>query len=569
VSPFRPARPRRRAHDPGRACLTWLAALIALATPAAAQPCDPDLAIVNARVFTVDRAHPWAEAVAVCGERIAAVGTSEQVRRHVTDRTRVVDAHGRLVVPGFNDAHVHLIGGAKDLLSVNLRDATSAAEMQARVRTFAARVPQGRWLLGGYWDHESWPDHALPTRALVDAAAPDHPVFLQRLDGHMAVVNSRALALAGITRDTAVPEGGAILKDASGEPTGILKDNAMELVSRVIPAPSFDETVAAARVALAHAASLGVTSIQDLTTSADELRAYQALRAAGELPVRIYSVQERPLPTFAGMGAQTGFGDDWLRIGGVKLFADGSMGSGTAAFFEPYADDPTTRGLLLQSPEELRRLVFDADAAGFQVEVHAIGDRANAVVLDIFERLVAERGPRDRRPRIEHAQVVRDADKARFARLGVVASIQPSHCTDDMRWAERRIGPDRCAIAYDFKSFVDAGVHVAFGTDWYVEPLDPMIGLHAAVTRQFADGTPPGGWHPEERLTMAQAVEFYTLGSAYAQFADSRKGSIEPGKLADLVMLSRDIFAVPPSEILGTRPILTIVGGRIVYEAGK
>jgi predicted amidohydrolase YtcJ len=464
---------------------------------------------------------------------------------------------------------VHLLDGAKELLSLNLRDAKSAEDMVSRVRAYAATLPKGRWLLGGYWDHEAWPGHALPTRAQVDAAAPDHPVFLQRLDGHMGVANSRALALAHVTRDTPVPEGGAILKDASGELTGILKDNAMTLVERAIPPPTFDETLGAARAALRHAAALGVTTVQDLTRSADQLRAYQALRARGELPVRVYSVQERPLEQVQGLGAATGFGDDWVRLGGIKLFADGSMGSGTAAFFGPYADDPSTSGLLLQAPDRLRKMVFDADAAGFQVEVHAIGDRANSVVLDIFEQLASERGTRDRRPRIEHAQVVRDADKARFARLGVVASIQPSHCTDDMRWAEKRIGRDRCAIAYDFKSFADAGVKVAFGTDWFVEPLDPMIGLHAAVTREFADGTPAGGWFPEERLTMPEAIEFYTLGSAYAEFAESRKGSLTPGKLADLVILSRDLFTIPPGEILGTKPVLTMVGGRVVYEAGQ
>jgi predicted amidohydrolase YtcJ len=544
--------------------------VVLLASPSAsAQECSPATVIVNAKVFTVDRDRPWAEAVAVCGERITAVGGNDEVRRAGGASARVVDAGGRLVVPGFNDAHVHLLDGAKELLSLNLRDASSADDMAARVRAYAGTLPKGRWLLGGYWDHEAWPGHALPTRAQMDAAAPDHPVFLQRLDGHMGVANSRALALAHITRDTPVPEGGAILKDASGELTGILKDNAMTLVERAVPPPTLEETLAAAKAALRHAASLGVTTVQDLTTSANQLRAYQTLRAHGELPIRIYSVQERPLEQFRGFGAGTGFGDDWVRIGGIKFFADGSMGSGTAAFFAPYSDDPSTSGLLLQSPDALRKMVFDADAAGFQVEVHAIGDRANAVVLDIFEQLAAERGTHDRRPRIEHAQVVRDADKARFARLGVIASIQPSHCTDDMRWAEKRIGRDRCAVAYDFKSFVDAGVKIAFGTDWYVEPLDPMIGLHAAVTRQFANGTPAGGWFPEERITMAQAVEFYTLGSAYAEFAETRKGSITPGKLADLVILSRDLFTIPPGEILGTKPVLTMVGGRIVFEGGQ
>lgn len=536
---------------------------------ASAQPCEPDVALVNGRVFTVNHDAPWAEAVAICGEQIAAVGTTADVRRAVGSHARIIDLQGRLVVPGFNDSHVHLLDGAKELLSVSLRDARSADEMAARVRAYTARVPKGRWLLGGYWDHESWPGQPLPTRALMDQAAPDHPVFLQRLDGHMAVANSRALALAGVTRATPVPEGGAILKDASGEPTGILKDNAMGLVLRAVPPPTYDETLEAARAALAHAASLGVTTIQDLTTSADELRAYQQMRASGELPARIYATQERPLAEFVGAGLQTGFGDDWLRLGGIKFFADGSMGSGTAAFFAPYADDPSTSGLLLQSPEALQKMVLDADAAGLQVLIHAIGDRGNAVALDAIERMIHEHGARDRRPRIEHAQVVREADKRRFATLGVIASIQPSHCVDDMRWAEKRIGHERAAIAYDFKSFVDAGVHIAFGTDWFVEPLDPMIGLYAAVTRQFPDGTPAGGWFPEERLTMAQAIEFYTLGSAYAEFAETRKGSLAPGKLADMVVLSKNVFTIPPREILATRPVMTIVGGRIVFEAGK
>jgi predicted amidohydrolase YtcJ len=396
------------------------------------------------------------------------------------------------------------------------------------IADFVRTQPKGRWILGGFWDHESWPDKTLPTRALIDAVTPDNPVFVQRLDGHMGLANTVALTMAGITRDTPAPEGGAIVRDAAGEPTGILKDNAADLVTRLVPPATLDETMAKARAALKHAASVGVTTVQDMTASAIELRAYQQLRAQGELPVRITSHQNHGIDGLVAAGVTTGFGDDWLRIGGIKLFADGSMGSGTAAFFAPYADDPTTSGLLIQSPAALEKKVFDADAAGFQVIVHAIGDRANAVVLDIFEKLQQARGARDRRPRIEHAQVVRDADKLRFAKAGVIASIQPSHCIDDMRWAEKRIGPDRVKIAYDFKSFVDAGARISFGTDWFVEPMNPMLGLYAAVTRQFPDGTPPGGWFPEERLTLQQAVEFYTAGSAYAEFAESRKGRLVP-----------------------------------------
>lgn len=539
------------------------------AAPAPAQGCIPDTIIINAKVHTGDAQKPSAEAVAVCGERIAHVGTTDDVRRMAQPSTRVIDAGGRLVVPGFNDAHVHLIAGANEIVGVDLRPAKSEGEFVRRLGEHAKTLPKGRWILGGYWDHEAWPGKRLPTRQLIDAVTPDHPVFVQRLDGHMAVANSLAMQLAGVTREATAPDGGTIVRDASGEPAGVFKDNAMPLVSRAIPDPSLEETIEKARAALQHAAALGVTTIQDMTASASELRAYQVLRARGELTARIYSIQNHGIGGLRDAGVTTGFGDDWLRIGGIKLFADGSMGSGTAAFFEPYADDPKTTGLLIHPPAVLEKAVFDADAAGFQPIVHAIGDRANAIVLDIFAKLLAERGPRDRRPRIEHAQVVRDADKQRFRTLGVIASIQPSHCIDDMRWAEARIGRERSAIAYDFKSFADAGVRIAFGTDWYVEPLNPLLGLYAAVTRQFPDGTPAGGWFPEERISMAAAIEYYTLGSAYAEFAETRKGSVTAGKLADLVILSQDLFTIPPREILNTKPVLTMVGGRIVHDARR
>ena len=534
-----------------------------------AQPCTPDVVVLNARVHTVDASRPAAEAVAICGERISKVGTTAEIRELVRPSTRVIDAGGRLVLPGFNDAHVHLLSGAEQLVGVDLRPARDERDFARRLAAHAATLPKGRWILGGYWDHEAWPSKALPTKALLDAVTPDHPVFVQRLDGHMGVANSLAMKLAGVTRAAADPDGGTIVRDGAGEPTGVFKDNAMPLVTKAVPPDTLDTVVDKARAALKHAASLGVTTIQDMTASGTELRAYQRLRDAGELTARIYAIQNHGIEGLRDAGIASGFGDDWLRVGGIKLFADGSMGSGTAAFFEPYADEPSTRGLLLQPPAALEKAIFEADAAGFQLIVHAIGDRANAIVLDALEKLQRERGARGRRPRIEHAQVVRNADKARFKALGAIASIQPSHCIDDMRWAERRIGRARCAIAYDFKSFVDAGARVAFGTDWYVEPLDPMLGLYAAVTRQFPDGTPPGGWFPEERLTIAQAIEYYTLGSAYAEFAEDRKGTIAEGKLADLVVLSRDLLTIPPREILETAPVFTIVGGRVVYEAPR
>jgi predicted amidohydrolase YtcJ len=526
----------------------------------------PDTIIVNAKVHTVDRQRPQAEAVAICGERIAKVGTTTELRGLAGQQTRIIDARGRLVIPGFNDAHVHFISGAEQIVGVDLRPARDEKDLVRRLGEHVARLPEGRWVLGGYWDHEAWPSRALPTKIQLDAVTPRHPVFVQRLDGHMGVANSLAIKLAGVTRSVRDPEGGTIVRDEAGEPAGVFKDNAMQLITRAVPDPTLEETIEKARAALAHAAALGVTTIQDMTASPTELRAYQQIRAAGRLTARIYAIQNRSIAGLKDAGIGTGFGDDWLRIGGLKLFADGSMGSATAAFFEPYSDEPSTRGLLLQTPEALEQAILDGDAAGFQLVVHAIGDRANAIVLDAFDRLTRERGARDRRPRIEHAQVVRDPDKARFKQLNVIASIQPSHCIDDMRWAERRIGRERCRIAYDFKSFVDEGVRVAFGTDWFVEPLNPMLGLYAAVTRQFTDGTPPGGWFPEERITMPQAVEFYTLGSAYAEFADDRKGSITAGKLADLVMLSKDIFSIPPREVLDTTAVLTMVGGRIVHD---
>ena len=468
----------------------------------------PDLIVFNGKVHTVDPARPSAEAIAVQGDVIGHVGTNAEVRRLAGRSTRVIDAGGRLVLPGFNDAHVHLIRGAEEIVGVNLRPARDEADLARRLGSYAATLPKGRWITGGYWDHEAWPGTSLPTRALIDAVTPDHPVFVQRLDGHMGLANTLAMKLAGIGADAQSPAGGAIVRGRDGQPTGVFKDTAMDAVTAAIPPDPIDQTIEKARAALRHAASLGVTTLQDMTASATELRAYQMLRAAGELTSRIYSIQNHDWAGLRSAGVTTGFGDDWLRIGGIKFFADGSMGAGTAAFFEPYTDDPATNGLLIHSPDQLRDAVFEADAAGFQAVVHAIGDRANALVLDIFERLLAARGPRDRRPRIEHAQVVRAEDKSRFKPLGVIASIQPSHCIDDMRWSEARIGHARSALAYNVRSFADAGARIAFGTDWFVEPLNPMLGLYASITRQFPDGTPAAGWHPQERITLAQAVEY-------------------------------------------------------------
>ncbi len=541
----------------------WLAAM---AADTAVRPDGKaELVLRGGRVWA-GKGLPTAGALAVAGERVAAIGTDADVAGWISPRTRVVDLAGRLVVPGFNDAHVHFLSGGFSLLSVDLRKARDEGEMALALGAHARTLPRGTWILEGNWDHEAWPSRALPSRHQVDPATPEHPVFVQRLDGHMGLANSRALRLAGITRDTRDPEGGTIVRDEQGEPTGILKDNAMDLVARVVPAPSREMNLRAARAALREAARFGVTTIQD-NSSDDAWGVYQALRQAGELTARLYVW--RYASAAAGLareGKRTGHGDDWVRLGAIKILADGSLGSGTAAFFEPYSDDPKTSGLLLYPPAELERLIREADADGFQLAVHAIGDRANSLVLDAFEKVARASGARERRWRIEHAQVVRRADLPRYKALGVIASIQPSHCIDDMRWAEKRIGGVRARDSYNFRSFLEAGVAVAFGTDWFVEPLDPRLGLYAAVTREFPQGGPPGGWYPEEKITLEDALDLYTRGSAHAQFAEADKGTLQPGKLADLAVFSADIFRGTPRDVLTTQIDLTVVGGRVVYE---
>jgi predicted amidohydrolase YtcJ len=382
----------------------------------------------------------------------------------------------------------------------------------------------------------------------------------------MALANSVALRMAGITRATPDPDGGTIVRDADGEPAGVLKDNATDLVARVIPEPSREMNLRAARAALREAARFGVTTIQD-NSPVDALPTYRDLRARGELTARMHVWRyASAMPALVQAGVRSGLGDEWIKLGALKILADGSMGSGTAAFFEPYSDDPKTSGLLLQPLPELERMIAEADAAGFQLAVHAIGDRANSIVLDAFEKAARANGARDRRFRIEHAQVVRKQDLRRYRALGVVASIQPSHCIDDMRWAEKRIGKARARDSYNFRSFTSAGIPVAFGTDWFVEPLDPRLGLYAAVTRELPAGGPPGGWFPEEKISLEDALDLYTRGSAYAEFAENEKGTLEPGRLADVVVFARDLFTVSPRDILTTPVDLTIVGGRVVYE---
>jgi len=535
------------------------------------QQASPTLIILNASVHTMDAALPTAQALAIKGNRIVAVGANNEIQRLAGESTRVIDARGQLVLPGFNDAHVHFMSGGFQLASVDLRSANTPQEFAERLRDFAAKLPKGSWITGGDWDHERWPDAKLPTRELIDRYTPNTPVFVNRLDGHMALANSLALNLANVTRSTKDPDGGVIVRHpTTGEPTGILKDAAQSFVWKVIPAPTFEEKLTAARAATNHAASLGVTSVQDMSAGVD-IGVYQTLLDRAELKTRIYAAW--PLPRWEQL-AQTGvrahFGSPMLRTGGLKGFADGSLGSTTALFFQPYRDAPNTHGIpsdeMFPDGAMLER-VRGADRAGLQVMIHAVGDRANDIILSIYERVEKENGDRDRRFRIEHAQHLRPQDITRFAHDHVIASMQPYHAIDDGRWAEKRIGPERTKTTYAFRSLLDSGATLAFGTDWTVAPLDPLLTIYAAVTRRTLDGKNPNGWIPEQTISVEEAVRAYTVGSAIAEFQENEKGIITPGKLADIVMLSRDIFKIDAKEIEKVTVVLTIMDGRVVYES--
>lgn len=534
---------------------------------------SPTLIVFNATVHTMDPHKPTAEAVAIFGQHVVAVGSSKEIKSMAGASTRLIDAQGRLVLPGFNDAHVHFLSGGFQLSSVDLRDAETQQEFSDRIRRFAEKLPSGRWVTGGDWDHERWANvngsAPLPTKELIDRFTPNTPVFVSRLDGHMALANSLALKLAGVTRETPDPPGGLIVRDAkTGEPTGVLKDAAMSYVWKVVPGSSFEEKLEAARAATEHAARLGVTSVQDVSAGSN-VGVYQTLLDRGELKTRIYAVS--PLPAWerlARTGVRAHFGNQMLRVGGLKGFSDGSLGSTTAFFYDPYKDAPNTSGLAGDEmfPEgAMLTRVREADRAGLQIMIHAIGDRANDLILSILEQVTRENGERDRRFRIEHAQHLRREDIPRFGRAKVIASMQPYHAIDDGRWAEKRIGSERARTTYAFRSLLDTGATLAFGTDWSVAPLDPLLTIYAAVTRRTLDEKNPQGWIPEQKISVDEAVRAYTVGSAHAEFQDAVKGSISPGKLADLVMLSRDIYVIDAKEIDKVKVVLTIVDGRVEF----
>jgi len=531
-----------------------------------AEPPGP-IAVVNARVWTGDPKRAWADALLTDDDRIATVGFSAEVMKRVRGETHVIDAGGRMVVPGFVDAHIHFLAGGLGLASVQLRDASTRDVFVRRIAEFARTRAPGTWIRNGDWDHELWGGE-LPRREWIDAVTPDNPVWINRLDGHMALANTLALRAAGITRDTPEVAGGTIVRGDAGEPTGVLKDNAQQLIDRVVPSPSDADLDAALAAAMRHVARHGVTSVQHMGTW-DDLAVFQRARAAGTPETRIYAAV--PIHTWERLRDYVnthGRGDAWLRVGALKGFVDGSLGSHTAAMLEPFTDAPHDRGLFVNTPEDLDHWTSGADAAGLHLIVHAIGDLAIRTQLDIYERAIRVNGPKDRRFRIEHAQHLTAQDIPRFAQLGVIASVQPYHAIDDGRWAERVIGPARAKLTYAFRSLLDAGARLAFGSDWHVAPPFPLAAIHAAVTRQTLDGKHPDGWIPEQRITVQEALRAHTIDAAYASFEDAEKGSIARGKLADFVLLDRDITRVPAAELAETRVMMTVVGGRVVFSDG-
>lgn len=530
-------------------------------------PQEATLLLVNGVVYTLNEERPLAEAVAIRGDRIVAVGSTAELQSAFKAK-EVVDLHGKAVYPGFTDAHAHLENLGAALLHLRLTDASSPEDVAARVADAVRDVPAGGWLRGRGWDQNRWPSHAFPNRSTLDPVSGNVPVYLTRVDGHAVWVNSVVLRIAGISAATPDPEGGRIVRDARGEPTGVFVDNAIDLLRTQLPAPTEAERTRAVERAVQECVKVGLTEVHDMGVDLEGIGIYRKLIAQGRFPFRVYAAIDGAGETwehFKTAGPERGNGR--LTIRAIKLFADGALGSRGAALIEPYADDPGNRGLTLLSAQEMQKVAVDALRLGFQVCTHAIGDRANHIVLDVYQDVLAtmpDKGPLARF-RVEHAQVLEEADIPRFHALGVIPSMQPTHCTSDMPWAEERLGPVRVRGAYAWRSLLDHGSIIPGGSDFPVEAPNPLWGLYAAITRQDQTGWPEGGWHSEQCMTREEALNAFTLWAAYAAFEENARGSIEVGKLADIVVLSEDIMKVAPREIIGTSVRMTIVGGEIVY----
>jgi predicted amidohydrolase YtcJ len=536
--------------------MLYILALFAVA--ALAQTAD--LAITGARIYTVDPARPSASALAVKDGKILAVG---EIGAYLGPSTRKIEAHGATLIPGFIDSHGHMHGLGDSLETLDLRGAKSEDEIAQIVSKAARELKPGEWIRGRAWDQNLWPGKQFPAADAISAAAPENPVYLTRVDGHAGWVNRKAMEIAGLTAATPDPAGGKVLRNASGRPTGVLIDRAQNLVAGKIPPPTPEQVREQLKRAALECARLGITTVHDAGVGAAELDAYRALIKDRLLPVRVYAMigGEGPLwREYLKRGPELG---DRLTVRSIKLVADGALGSRGAALKKPYSDDPGNSGLLILQEKDVERVARDAVARGFQVNTHAIGDRANRTVLDAYAAALG--GPNDKRFRVEHAQVVSLEDVPLFQKYSIIASMQATHATSDMPWAEARLGPERVKGAYAWRRFLSLGVHVPDGSDFPVEDPNPLWGFYAAITRQDRDGNPPDGWFPDQRMTREEALRSWTLEGAYAAFEEKDKGSLEPGKLADFVMLSEDIMHIPPARILKTRVTMTVVGGEVVY----
>jgi predicted amidohydrolase YtcJ len=525
---------------------------------------------LHGRIYTNDPKQPWASAMAVRDDKIFCIGSIEHIMLDCggsNSEAEIVQLKGRFLMPGFNDAHTHLGSAGRDKLTLDLKGTDSLAELQQRVRVAASQHKPGEWIVGNGWDQTRWPEKTFPHRQDLDEVSPNNPVFLVHISGHVGVANSLALKHTEISEDTKNPAGGEIERDAEGNPTGMFKEgSAMEFVEQKIPEPTDEQRRRGIELVLQELARCGVTSAQDNSAWEDFL-VYHQLKEEKKLTVRIteWLPFMAPVNELQNMRSEGGTSDPWLKTGALKMVTDGALGSHTAALLAPYSDDPNTSGIMTIEPEKLKAMALERDKLGFQLAFHAIGDRANRVALDVFESVVRVNGARDRRDRIEHAQVVAPEDIERFGILHVIASMQPSHQSNDIRWADQRLGADRAKGAYAWNSIQKAGATLAFGTDYDVEPINPFRGLYACVTRELPEGAPAGGWQPQEKISLDDCIRAYTIGSAYAQFEEGKKGDLKVGKYADFIILSQDLTKATPKEILNTEVLQTVVGGRTVY----
>lgn len=557
--------------------LLVLALFLTFQTGCAKKPEPADLIITGARIYTVNPAQPWAEAVAIKGEQIVFVGSSKQVKKYAGSSTKIIQAGGRLLLPGFQDSHVHFVSGSLNLNRVDLAGTRNVEEIQARIRQFAAEHPDLPWIQGRGWMYSAFPGD-MPHKKFLDEVVSDRPAIMRCADGHTSWVNSRALALAGITRHTPDPPDGKIVRDEKGEPTGALLEGASGLVSRLIPEPTREERLAALRTGLQEAACWGVTCVHGLGGEFEDLELFAGLRQEGALTLRLVVTmwveepgpKEKDFETYEA--ARQKYNDNWLAVRGVKLMLDGVIDSGTGAMLDPYEEMKGNKGKLFWEPDDYIRAVMEFSRRGIQVSTHSIGDLAIRLTLDAYEKALKESGHPELRHKIEHVECVAADDFARFNNPGIIASYQPLHADPDPVWMSawiKNVGPERVQRAFPWKSVLKAGGHLAFGSDWPVVTINPWPGLQMAVTREDWEGQPPGGWIPGEKLSLEEAIQAYTLGGAYALNEENLRGSIEPGKLADLILLSQNIFEIPASYIRHTHSVLTVVGGRIVHDSMK